>query len=207
MFPESEILSEERATIEEMADLDFVFCLHAASKSQALLEHELAHVLYRTDSDHRESVNAMWIGLEDTSRVVCTTYLLDCGYKEEEFQDEFFAAFFDGYPELISLMPEAATLRANETQDRKNRNGSEQRSSSRARSSEFAVVFVKGSASEAFFSFCQVMGDSRATGRDRFDLAQELVCFEGCVKIHSRIFDELKWFYRSMGRGIVPVKL
>lgn len=110
LFPENEILAEERATIQEMADLDFVFCLNAASTSQALLEHELAHVLYHTDPDHRAAVDGLWDDLEELSRVVCKTYLLDCGYKEEEFQDEFFAALFDGYPELISLMPEVQFL-------------------------------------------------------------------------------------------------
>ena len=110
LFPEDEILAEERTTIHEMADLDFVFCLNRASTSQPLLEHELSHVLFHYDAEHRRAVYELWEAIEDISRVTCETYLKDCGYKEEEFVDEFFASFFQGYRELVPLIPEIQPL-------------------------------------------------------------------------------------------------
>lgn len=87
----------------------FVIGLHpevvSSDEKAAILEHELSHVLFRTNEDYRELAHDLYAGLEPILKECVRYNLLDRhGYSEEEIINEFQAFFFYGWDDIVRPM-------------------------------------------------------------------------------------------------------
>jgi len=88
---------EEHAFVDDMEGLDFMIAVDASIEGEDILLHELCHVLYFYDAEHRRAVHEAWDRVQGFDRGFYLGWLENAGYHQEEMIDEWFANFYKGY--------------------------------------------------------------------------------------------------------------